>query len=303
MKITVTDTENGLTVKQYLEKQKYSTRLISRLKAKERGITVNGERKTVRWVLKAGDLLELETEDSRSSENITPCHIPINVLYEDDWFIAVEKPAHLPIHPSRRHTDDTLASRVMAHFEGRNFVFRVMTRLDLDTSGVVLIAKDSISAARFSKMLAERRVHKEYIAICDGIFEEKSGIIDFNIRRKTPYGMEREAVERADGKGESSAEGCEAVSEYRVIREGKNVSLVRFIPITGRTHQLRVHALAIGHPIIADTLYFKGSSYIDRQALHAESLTFVHPMTEESITVRCPLSQDMKLCERELFDE
>ncbi len=303
MKITVTDAENGISIKQFLERRKYSSRLITRLKAKERGITVNGERKTVRWELKTGDLLELETEDSKSSENISMSHIPINVLYEDDWFIAVEKPANLPVHPSRRHTDDTLASRVMAHFKDRNFVFRVLTRLDIDTSGVVIIAKDSIAAYQFSEMLAERKVLKEYLAICEGSFEEKSGIIDFNIRRPHPYKMEREAVEKGPANGENTPEGNQALSQYTVLCEGKGASLVRFVPVTGRTHQLRVHAKAIGHPIIGDLLYSAPSQFIGRQALHAERLTFIHPVTEEKTSVFCPPPKDFTLCKKEFFDE
>ncbi len=302
MTVTITNADDGLTIKQYLERRSFSARLITRLKARERGIVLNGERKTVRCILKAGDVLELETEDTESSENIPVSHLPVNVLYEDDWYIAVEKPPHLPIHPSRRHLDDTLASRVMGYFEGKSFVFRVLTRLDLDTSGVVLIAKDSISAARFSALLAKRRVEKEYIAICDGIFNEKCGIIDFNIRRKTEFGMEREAVEKHESTGELSPFGATAETHYSVIREGNEVSLVRFKPITGRTHQLRVHSRAVGHPIVGDTLYSQPSPYIDRQALHAYSLTFCHPMTNRETKIVCPVSDDITLCERKLFN-
>lgn len=303
MKITVSDAEHGITIKQFLERCKYSTRLITRLKAKERGILVNGERKTVRWVLTKGETLELETEDSHSSSSIAPSFIPIDVLYEDEWFIAVAKPPHLPVHPSRNHLDDTLASRVMAHFHGKNFVFRALTRLDLDTSGIVLIAKDSISATLFSKMLSDRKVTKEYLAVCEGIFEEAQGIIDYNIRRVQPLRMEREAVSKCEGKGENSPEGMEALSVYSVIRQANGMSLVRFMPVTGRTHQLRVHAKAIGHPIIGDTLYSSSCHYIDRQALHAEKLTFIHPVTGNETTIVCPLSEDMDNCVKELFDE
>ncbi|MBE6651523.1 MAG: RluA family pseudouridine synthase [Ruminococcaceae bacterium] len=303
MKINITEEENGITVKQYMASQKFSARLIARLKNKERGILVNGERKTVRCVLSAGDILELETEDSESSKNISLSYMPINILFEDEWFIAVEKPPHLPIHPSRRHIDDTLASRVMAHFEGTDFVFRVLTRLDLDTSGVVLVAKNAISAASFSKMLTERKVKKEYLAICEGVFENHDGIIDFNIRRTREFAMEREAVAKGISCGENSPEGNEAISEYYVVKQGKNATLVAFSPVTGRTHQLRVHSKAIGHPILGDTLYGSPSEYIDRQALHAQKLTFIHPFTKLETYISCPLPEDIKNCMKELFDE
>ena len=135
------------------------------------------------------------------------------------------------------------------------------------------------------------------------IFDEKEGVIDFNIRRVRKFKMEREAVPKGIGHGENSPEGIEAVTEYCVLREAKGMSLVRFIPVTGRTHQLRVHARAIGHPIIGDSLYSSPSPYISRQALHAERLSFIHPMTNEAVSVVCPLCEDLDICVKELFDE
>lgn len=293
MEIIITNSEAGQSIKELFSTLKFSARLVTRLKNKERGILVNGERKTVRYVLEKGDVLNIQTEDSAPSLNIVPSFIPINVLYEDEHFIAVEKEPNLPIHPSRNHINDTLASRVMAHFEGKNFVFRVLTRLDRDTSGIVLIAKNSIAAAKFSKMLVNREVKKEYLAICEGIFDKKDGIIDYNIRRISPYSVMREAVEKGESHSENSPEGMESLSLYKVLRESRDKSLVLFSPVTGRTHQLRVHSLKIGHPIIADTLYYKECPAISRQALHAYSLTFIHPFTNEEITLTCPLSEDI----------
>ncbi|MBE6701664.1 MAG: RluA family pseudouridine synthase [Ruminococcaceae bacterium] len=303
MQLKITEENAGLTIKQYIEKLGLSSRMVTRLKAKEKGILVNGEKKTVRHILEDGDLLTLETEDSASSKNIKPSFVPIEVIYEDDYYIAVRKDANLPIHPSRRHTDDTLASRVMAHFQGKNFVFRVLTRLDRDTSGVVICAKDPVSAARFSKLLSNREVKKEYVAFCKGIFKEKSGVIDMNIRRPDPFNIKREAIVKCEGAGENSPFGSEAITCFEVLGEGEDVSFVRFMPVTGRTHQIRVHSLAIGHPIIADTLYSDKSQYISRQALHAERITFVHPMTKELTTIFCPMPEDMLLLKGALFDE
>ncbi len=294
MEKIITSAESGMTIKQYLALEKFSARLITRLKSKATGITVNGERKTVRYILTTGDLLYLDTSDESPSKNITLSHIPIEILYEDEYFIAVAKPPHLPIHPSRRHINDTLASRVMAHFENKNFVFRVLTRLDLNTSGAVLIAKSSIAAAAFSRMLAERRVDKTYLAVCNGIFENDSGEINFNIRRTAPQRMEREAVEKGIGGNENSAGGMQALTRYNVISRGETTTVVHFYPITGRTHQLRVHSKAIGHPIVGDTLYSHASPYIDRQALHAEMLSFIHPFTSEKINIVAPIPNDIK---------
>lgn len=303
MEITITSAEENLTIKQYFSLLKLSARLIARLKNREDGITVNGEKKTVRYILKKGDVLSIETEDSSSSLSIPLSRVPLKVLYEDEWFIALEKEPYLPIHPSRNHRSDTLASRVMAHFEGRPFIFRVLTRLDRDTSGVVLIAKNPIAADKFSRLLQKREVKKEYIAICQGIFDEKEGIIDYNVRRPSPFNIKREAIEKCEPHGESSPEGTDAVSLYKVLKEKNEKSLVLFSPITGRTHQLRVHSLKLGHPIIGDTLYYEPSPYIQRQALHAFRLTFIHPQSHKEITISCPLPEDMKKAEGVIFSE
>ncbi len=301
MKIKITKSEDGLTVKQLFSKMGLSARMVTRLKNKENGITVNGEKKTVRAFLTEGDELDIEVEDTNVSSNIPETPLPLRVLFEDAWFLAVEKEPFMPIHPSRNHTDDTLASRVMAYFSGKSFVFRVLTRLDRDTSGIVLIAKDAISAARFSEMLKRRQVAKEYLAICEGIFEKKCGVIDYNIRRPSLTNIKREAVEKCTPMGENTPEGMEALTEYRIVKECPTASLVSFSPITGRTHQLRVHSLKYGHPILGDTLYTGGSEHISRQALHAYRLTFIHPFTNKKTSIICPLSEDMRKVERTLF--
>lgn len=301
MKIKITKSEDGLTVKQLFSKMCLSARMVTRLKNKEKGITVNGEKKTVRYLLSEGDELNIEVEDSDRSSSIPETPLPLHVLYEDEWFLAVEKEPFMPIHPSRNHTDDTLASRVMAYFSGKSFVFRVLTRLDRDTSGIVLIAKDAISAARFSELLKKRQVKKEYLAICEGVFEKKCGIIDYNIRRPTGESIKREAVEKCPPLGENTPEGTDALTEYRVLKECPTASLVSFFPITGRTHQLRVHSLKHGHPILGDTLYSTDSELIARQALHAYRLTFIHPFTKEETSIACPPSEDIRKAERTLF--
>lgn len=301
MKIKITKREENLTIKQLFSKMGLSARMVTKLKNKERGITVNGEKKTVRHLLCEGETLEILVEDTDASSNIPEAPFPLKVLFEDEWFLAVEKEPFLAIHPSKNHISDTLASRVMAYFSGRNFVFRVLTRLDRDTSGIVLIAKSAISAARFSEMLRLRKVKKEYIAICEGIFDTTSGVIDYNIRRPSPLNIMREAVEKCTPMGENTPEGTDAITEYRVIKESLTHSLVSFFPVTGRTHQLRVHSKKIGCPILGDTLYSSGSNIIKRQALHAHRLTFIHPFTNTQTTIVCPLSEDIKNAERTLF--
>lgn len=303
MKITVSHELAGLTIKQYLNAKRLSSRMITRLKANPAGILVNGEKKTVRHLLSEGEMLELDLKDSIRASNISPSFEPLEILFEDEWYLAINKPPALPIHPSRGHIDDTLASRVMGHFCDRNFVFRVLTRLDRDTSGAVIIAKDAVSAQRFSKLLEEKKVKKEYLAICRGLFEKDEGKIELNIRRPDPKSIVREAVESTEHSSESSPFGTYAISEYKVIKRCDSATLVRFFPVTGRTHQLRVHSLAIGHPILSDTLYSTECPYIKRQALHAHKISFIHPFTSENITVVAPVPSDMESCEKELFSD
>lgn len=299
MEIKIDKKTAGLTIKEYFSCLRLSARLITKLKNRDHGITVNGEKKTVRYLLEEGDVLKLMIEDQASSESIKPFFAPLNVLFEDEHYLAVEKGPFLPIHPSRNHLDDTLASRVMAYFEGQNFVFRVLTRLDRDTSGVVIIAKNPIAAAELSALLTRREVKKDYLAICEGLFEEKSGKIDYNIRRPSPFNIMRQAIEKCEPQGENTPFGTDALSLYKVLREKDSHSLVLFSPVTGRTHQLRVHALKLGHPIIGDTLYHKESPLIPRQALHAYRVTFIHPFTKKEVTITCPPPSDMEkaMCE------
>lgn len=301
MKINISKNENGLTIKEYFEREGFSARLITKIKNLEKGIVVNGERKTVRYTLVTGDELEIITEDTTSS-SVPLSSIPIKVLYEDEWYIAVDKAPGLPIHPSRSHIDDTLASGVMSYFSGKHFVFRALTRLDRDTSGIVVIAKSSVSASRFASLLEKREVEKEYLALCSGVFNEKSGVIDFNIRRPSMENIMREAVEKGENKGENTPEGSTAITNFKVLRESDKASLVLFSIVTGRTHQIRVHASKIGHAVIGDTLYGEESEHISRQALHAHRLSFIHPFTKEKTEIISPLPEDIASAERMLFE-
>ena len=297
MLIKITEEYENFTIKQVANRLKISTRLLTRLKAKENGITVNGEHRTVRHVLQLGDMLEFALEDDASSKSIAPSPFPIKLLWEDEWYAAFAKPANLPTHPAKRHQGDTLASRVIAAYPEQNFVFRALTRLDLDTSGVVIVAKNQLAANEFSKELIARKVKKEYTAVCCGKIIEENGTIAYPIIRPDSRSIKRVALTEKDACGE------EAITEYKVIKSSDNATLVSVSPITGRTHQIRVHMKALGHPILSDTLYSEPSPLISRQALHASKITFCHPFTKKTISVLCPLFSDMSECIRLLFGE
>ena len=286
--LTVISSEyDGMILREYLRNVlRLSRAELTELKKRDDGIMLNGTRVTVRAILKEGDELILSRDDIESSEGVVPIQLPLEILYEDDDVIALNKPPFMPTHPSHEHQSDTLANALAYYFEskGITFVFRAVNRLDRDTSGVVLVAKNKNSAFILAKQIAEFKVTKKYIAMVEG--EVRSdGIVEGNIRRIEEGKMRRGVF----------PDGQYALTEYEVLGVKSGLSALLVTPKTGRTHQIRVHTSYIGHPILGDTLYGNesGSEYINRQALHAYSLTFSLPSNNETVTVKAPLPSDM----------
>lgn len=293
MKIKIQPSDSGRTLKALTKDLGISSSVLSCLKRLEDGILINGEKQTVRYVLRAGDLLSLNTEDRIGSQTIVPLALPVDILYEDDYLVAVNKPFGIPVHPVKRHQEDTLAARMLAHYADLPFVFRCLTRLDLDTSGAVLIAKDRVTAGKFSGMLARRTVRKEYLALCAGALPDR-GEIALHIKRTDEKTIKRSCAFSDFPPSETGERGAAAETRYETASRSGGMSLVRVYPRTGRTHQIRVHLSAVGHPIIGDTLYGEGSALIGRQALHAYSLSFSHPVTGDPVQIRAPVPEDMQ---------
>ncbi len=295
MKRTIVPEEAGITILTLLKgREKMSSRTLKTLKFREGGILVNGEHATVRRVLCEGDVLELAIEDREedTSEVVVPRKLPIKLLYKDRFITVCNKPPHMPTHPSHGHHDDTLANALayLAQFKGEPFVFRPVNRLDGDTSGIVLTANDRLAAGRLFTAMKSGEIKKTYIAVVCGVPEPRRGMIDAPIAR-ADEGILMRTV---------SAEGREARTEYNTVAvsaDGK-FSLVVLRPLTGRTHQIRVHMKYIGCPLVGDFLYGERSPLIDRHALHAARMTFAHPDDGRTITVSAPLPDDfVALCE------
>ena len=241
-------------------------------KAKFGGIILNGTTVTVRATVREGDRVEIYLNEERS-EGIPPMDIPLRVLYEDDDILAVDKPTNMPTHPSKGNNLPTLAHAVMGYYGGE-FVFRSVNRLDRDTSGVVIIAKNQISASNLSSSMKKGLWRKKYHAIVDGCPEPKSARIDAPIERIEERNIKRTV--RPDGK--------RAVTDYRVIEEYDDCSLCEISLLTGRTHQIRVHMAYVGHPLRSDFLY--GVESEADYFLRCVEISFPHPKTDEIIVIK-----------------
>lgn len=288
--------QDGMRLSDYLRNTlRLSHGEISRLKRLEDGILLCGVRVTVRATLHTGDLLSLALEDRESAESVIPADLPLDILYEDESLIALNKPPFMPTHPSNGHQADTLANALAYYFEKRGtpFVFRTLNRLDRDTSGTVLVSKDRRTAARLSEQLRAGEIRKRYLAVLHGRIDPPAGILDAPIRRVAGSKMEREIAP-----GDPLAK--QARTAYETLAVGTDGCLVSARPLTGRTHQLRVHFSSVGHPIVGDSLYGNPHPAIGRQALHAAELTLIHPYTGAPLTVTAPLPDDIQKLLKEM---
>ena len=250
-------------------------------KVKRGGLAVDGRAVTVRHLLLEGEVLTVTFPDEGGSD-IRPLELPLDIVYEDEYILAINKAPNMPVHPCRGNHLPTLAEGVM-HYLGDGFVFRAVNRLDRDTSGIVLIAKDADTAYRLGEQLKYGKIEKEYLALVVGEPTELSGTVDAPIVRETEGNIRR--VVREDGK--------RAITHYsllsRHVIEKTSVSLMRVIPVTGRTHQIRVHLAHIGTPLLYDFLY--GERVGDKHYfLHCEKLRFLHPVSGEQTEIIAPLN-------------
>lgn len=259
--------------------------ILTELKRTENGITVNGEQKTVRYKLQSGDVVRLEFEQERKTD-AEPVDIPLDIIYEDDDMIAVNKPSGMPTHTSHNHHYDTLSNALAYYYKGKNFVFRAANRLDNHTSGVVVVAKSRMAAYMLADQFYKKDARKIYYAVCHGIPEKRSGVIRKNIRRQAESVIIRSVCD--------DNEGRVCITEYECLKtgsyKGESISLMKLLPRTGRTHQLRLHMAYIGTPILGDGLYGDGfDADLRRLALHAGSLIIKRPSDGKDVRLIAPV--------------
>ena len=272
------------------EKLKISAKLLTKLKKLEDGIMLSGKRVTVRAILKDGDVLTLNIEHEQNiNDKIVASDTSVDIIFEDEYYIALNKPPFMPTHPSHNHYDDTLANAVAGLYKRRNtpFVFRAINRLDKNTSGVVIFAKSADSANKLSKLHQNKLIDKEYLAIAEGICNE-SGIIDGYIKRVDGSVMLREF---SKDKTSESHQYCNTI--YKKLANSDSASLLSVKITTGRTHQIRVSFSYIGHHIIGDDLYSQ-DTYPNRHMLHCSCISFIHPYTKKQIFLKSPIPDDFK---------
>lgn len=283
----IDDKNNFLTIGEFLQEQDYSRHVIIHLKQTEQGILLNNKWAYVHTVLNAGDILTVQIIEETSSENIVPTPMQLDIVYEDEDIIVINKAANTPIHPSINNYDNSLANGLAYYYQKQNlpFIFRCVNRLDKDTTGLVLLAKNIYSSSVLSNQVRNRQIHREYLAIVEGKLKQE-GTINAPIGRK-----EGSIIERCI----DFEKGQSAITHYKVTAYNNGYSLASIILETGRTHQIRVHMKYINHPLPGDFIYNPNYHHINRQALHSYKLSFLHPITKEAMTFTAPLPDDMRI--------
>ncbi len=269
---------DGKKVEAFLRKHlSMSARVIKDLKFFENGLLLNGKRVRTVDILRAGDIFQITFPDDMG-EMFEPLPFPLEILFEDEDFLIVNKPAGLANHPSHNHQGDTLANAVAYHLNqnGKNSVFRSVGRLDKGTSGIVICALN-----RFAASAVSGKIYKEYEAVCDGVLTGE-GVIDAPIYRPDPIITVRTVDER----------GERAVTEWRAIKNVNGRTHLRIHLQTGRTHQIRVHFAHIGMPLTGDTMYGKPCADISHQALICKYCRFTHPVTKSLVEIEAPIPDD-----------
>lgn len=280
---------DGIVIREFLKEElELSSRLIRRA-AIEKRIFVNKEVVRMRKVLHTGDSVEVKLERVES-QNIIPEKMDLDIIYEDDDILVLNKPPYTVVHPTRGYPTGTLANGILYYFNetNQNCIVRLVSRLDMDTSGLIIIAKNQYAHMALSKEMQLNHLEKRYLAVVHGHLEKEEGTIDLPIFK--PENEESIFKRIIDERGQRS------ITHYKVIKKFENADLVECLLETGRTHQIRVHLSHIGHPIYGDTLYGYGEDekeLIPRQALHAYGLDFKSPRIKEQLSLRAELPEDI----------
>ena len=282
---TITAQDSDQRIYDFLCHHGYSRHIRTWLKQHPGSVRLNDKEALFYFPLKTGDLLEITLEEEQPSENIIPVCLPLHIIYEDEDLMVIDKPADMPVHPSIGNYTNTLANGVAAYLDAKDehSPFRCINRLDRDTSGTLILAKNAFSAAVLSTQMRNRQIRRTYLAVVEGI-TPPNGTISAPISRVDDSVIERHV---------DFLRGEPAVTHYERLEVKNEHSLLEIHLETGRTHQIRVHMGYIGHPLPADYLYHPVYDCFKRQPLHSLQLEFRHPVTDKPMCLLAPVSEDM----------
>ena len=284
LKYVIKQEDKNKTINKVLEEKfELSNRLFSKLIRNKR-ITVNNINIDTRQKAKIGDIIKIDLNYKEDNSNIVSKKMDLDIVFEDDGILVLNKSAGIAVHPSILHYEDSLASGVKYYLENSGIYkkIRPVNRLDLNTSGLIVFAKNEYIQESLIRQMKNNDFTKEYLAIVTGTLENRKGKIDAPISRK-----ENSIIERC-----VSEKGQRAITEYEVIKNSREMSLVKCKLLTGRTHQIRVHMAYIGHSLLGDTLYGKESPLIKIQALHCYKIAFIHPISQKKIELKIDMPKE-----------
>lgn len=284
---SISEQDVGKKIRGYLKDNKDLSSRLVRNAAKEERIKVNGTVVRMNYILKSGDVIEIELNRDEN-QDIEPQPMDLDIVYEDSDILVVNKPPFMVVHPTKSYPDNTLANGILYYFKnsGQNCIVRLVSRLDMNTSGLIIIAKNQFSHMALAREMMQKDFEKSYLAIVHGNLSEKEGTIDKPIFRPTDDSIKRTVDDR----------GQRSITHFQVVEKFREADLVKLTLETGRTHQIRVHLSHLGHPIFGDNLYcdMNDEEYINRQALHAYKLSFPNPRTGKRIDLEAEIPEDMK---------
>lgn len=276
IELKISSKDNGRQIRDFLRDFGVSSALLTKLKNTENGITKNGEFARTIDKIFTGDTIKISIENrGKMPEKLITDDV--KPVYNDEDILVLNKPAFMPVHESRNHRGDTLANAAACYMDS-DTAFRAVYRLDRDTSGLVLIAKNELAACKLAG-----KIHKDYYAVCSGTLNGK-GTIDLPIRRVCESIIERGVF----------SDGEKAVTHWEAVSNKSNTTLLKINLETGRTHQIRVLFAPLGYPLLGDTLYGGNTDLIKRQALHCKTIYFTHPITNKEMAIECDFPNDFK---------
>lgn len=303
----VTNVSTGRTVKSILKNElQISNNLIKRLKYSKK-IFLNSIPVHINKQIVEGDVIDVYVDFQEERDQMIPQKIDLDIIYEDDCLIVLNKQPFIVVHPTFNHPNSTIANALSYYYKSKGIekIIRPVSRLDKDTSGIIVLAKNEFVQDALIKQMHSKVFKKEYIGVVSGIIKNNSGIIDLPIGRKPGSIIMRQICQ----------DGSASITKYEVVKHLINSTVLKFDLETGRTHQIRVHCLAIGHPLLGETLYCDSSiisfyniaqekldnelnsisllKHINRQALHSHRITFIHPFTREYMELTAPIPQDI----------